>query len=170
MDPSQELVTIVDENNHEIDQVSRATMRARNLIHRATYILVFNSQGELFVQKRTATKDIYPGHYEIAAGGVVLAGESYELSAKRELKEELEIESNQLTHLFDHFYDDKNNRVWGRIFSCTYDGPMCLQEEEVESGHFMKTQDLLTMIENQPFCPDGIEVLHRVLELHGEAT
>lgn len=164
MDPSREQVIIVDENNNEVDQVSRATMRVGNLIHRATYILVFNSRGELFVQKRTTTKDIYPGYYEIAAGGVVLAGESYELSAKRELKEELGVDSDNLTHLFDNFHDDGNNRVWGRVFSCTYDGPMQLQEEEVESGNFMKTEDILSMIQSQPFCPDGIAILYQVLE------
>jgi len=164
MDPSQEKIIIVDEHNNEIAQVTRTTMRARTLIHRATYILVFNSQGKLFVQKRTATKDIYPGHYEIAAGGVVLAGESYELSATRELYEELGIENENLTHLFDNFYDDGNNRVWGRVYACTYDGPMQLQEEEVESGEFMGTNALLEMMKTHPFCPDGRDILNRILK------
>ena len=169
MNSSQEQVIIVDEKNNEIGQASRATMRAEKLIHRATYILVFNSHGELFVQKRTVTKDIYPSYYEIAAGGVVLAGESYELSAKRELKEELGVESDDLTCLFDHFHDDTNNRVWGRVFSCKHDGPMHLQEAEVESGSFMAIEDLLTMIQSQPFCPDGIAILYRVLKLQEKA-
>jgi isopentenyldiphosphate isomerase len=164
MDPSQEKIIIVDEHNNEIDQVTRATMRARTLIHRATYILVFNSQGKLFVQKRTATKDIYPSHYEIAAGGVVLAGESYELSATRELYEELGIESESLTRLFDNFYDDGNNRVWGRVFACTYDGPMQLQKEEVESGEFMTINTILEMMKTHPFCPDGRDILNRVMK------
>jgi isopentenyldiphosphate isomerase len=164
MDPRQEKVTIVDEDNIEIGQLTRAEMRARNLIHRATYILVFNSRGHLFVQKRTQAKDIYPGHYEIAAGGVVLAGESYELSAGRELEEELGINNITLRHLFDNFYDGGHNRVWGRVFSCCYDGPMQLQEEEVESGEFMTIENVLAMIKTHPFCPDGIGILNRVVE------
>ena len=74
--PRNEIVQIVDENNTEIAAVSRWLMREQQLIHRASYILVFNRAGELFVQKRTMTKDVYPGYYDIAAGGVVLAGES----------------------------------------------------------------------------------------------
>ena len=47
------------------------------LPHRSTYVLVFNSQGDLYVQKRTLTKDVFPGYFDVAAGGVVLAGETY---------------------------------------------------------------------------------------------
>ncbi|MBC8318250.1 MAG: NUDIX domain-containing protein [Desulfobulbaceae bacterium] len=164
MDPRLEKITIADEDNNEINQVTRAEMRAGNLIHRATYILVFNSLGYLFVQKRTQSKDIYPGHYEIAAGGVVLAGESYELSAQRELQEELGIKSTALRPLFDNFYDDGQNRVWGRVFACSYNGPLELQETEVESGEFMKIENVLAMMETHPFCPDGIGILKRILD------
>ncbi len=167
MGSSQELIVIVDENNVEADHKTRGEMRAENLIHRATYILVFNSQGELFVQKRTASKDIYPSHYEIAAGGVVAAGESYEESALRELKEELGIEKDSLIFHFDNFYDTPANRVWGRVFSCTHDGPMQLQEEEVESGEFMPVSSVLSMIQKKPFCPDGIGILQRFLQNSG---
>ncbi len=163
MKSSEEIITIVDENNNETGNAARSEMREKNLIHRATYILVFNSMGDLFVQKRTETKDIYPGHYEIAAGGVVLAGESYEISARRELQEELGIDGIQLTNLFDNFYDDGSNRVWGRIFSCVYDGPMELQAEEVESGEFMPLEAILAMMNDKPFCPDGIDILLKML-------
>lgn len=137
-------------------------MRAKGLTHRATYILVFNSKGELFIQKRTATKDIYPGYYDIAAGGVVLADESYEDSAQRELFEELGIKASLLFH-FDNYYADKNNKVWGRIFSCVHDGPMTLQKEEVESGLFLYPDKVLKMSKKEPFCPDGIIILQKFL-------
>ena len=87
--PAEEIVEIVDRDNNSIGAVSRRIMRQQGLIHRASYILVFNRSGELFLQKRTMSKDIYPGFWDLAAGGVVLAGESYEESAKRELREEL---------------------------------------------------------------------------------
>lgn len=161
MDPGNEIVTIVDEHNVVIGEVSRKVMRAGRLIHRATYILVFNNRGDLFVHKRTATKDIYPSHYDIAAGGVVLAGESYEESAARELAEELGIREAALTGLFDFFYEDAGNRVWGRAFSCTHDGPVTLQEAEVESGSYLPLPEVLRLAAQEPFTPDGLELLSR---------
>lgn len=160
--PNNETVQIVDENNTEIAAVSRWVMREQRLIHRASYILVFNKAGDLFVQKRTMTKDVYPGFYDVAAGGVVLAKESYEDAAERELSEELGIEGIQLKPCFDHYYEDENNRVWGRIFRCHHEGPFILQEEEIESGGFMKVKQVLDSANRDLFTPDGIEILHRL--------
>ena len=70
-----------------IGAVSRRIMRQQNLIHRASYILVFNRRRRtLHPKKDPRTKDVYPGYWDLAAGGVVLAGESYEESAVRELR------------------------------------------------------------------------------------
>ena len=158
-----EIVTIVDEQNNVIGAEPRSKMRVEGLVHRATYILVFNSAGELFVQKRTDTKDIYPGYYDIATGGVVLADESYEQSAERELEEELGIKGVDLKQHFDFFHRGAGNRVWGRFYSCAYDGEMVLQKEEVESGHFYKIEAIMELSSREPFTPDGMYVLHRFL-------
>lgn len=157
----EEIVTIVDKHNQVSGSVTRAEMRAGNLCHRATYILVFNRKGELFVQKRTMTKDIYPGYYDVVTGGVVLAGESYEESALRELEEELGIKGIPLKTLFDFYYEEANSSVWGRVFSCEYDGEMVLQEEEIESGEFLSIEDIFKMAGKEPFTPDGQYVLKR---------
>jgi 8-oxo-dGTP pyrophosphatase MutT (NUDIX family) len=163
--PAEEMVQVVDENNRETGAVPRRVMREKCLIHRATYVLVFNSNGELFVQKRTPTKDVYPGFYDIAAGGVVLAGESYRESAERELEEELGISGMELTHHFDLFYEDRGrNRVWGSVWSCVYDGEMVLQREEVESGFFAAPDKVLAMAEKEDFTPDGIQVLRKFMQ------
>lgn len=163
MSSGSEIVAIVDEANRVTGQASRAEMRAGKLIHRACYILVFNRRGELFVQKRTLSKDIYPGFYDVAAGGVVLAGESYEESAGRELLEELGI-SAELTVGFDHFHDSTDNRVWGRVFTCRHDGPMRLQPEEVAEGFFLALPEVLAFSRREPFTPDGIEILNLCLQ------
>ena len=85
---------------------TRAEMRAQSLRHRATYILVFNSSGQLFVHRRTATKDIYPSYYDVAVGGVVGAGESYDDGAQRELAEELGITAVPPRPILKFQYED----------------------------------------------------------------
>ena len=165
MDTADELVIIVDKENNEVEVVPRREMRSGRLRHRATYILVFNAKGELFVQKRTQTKDVFPGYYDIAAGGVVLAGESYEEGAVRELEEELGIRETPLTSLFDFYYEDEHIRLWGRAFSCTFDGELVLQEEEVESGEFMEVDEVFRLATTEQFTPDCLYVLKRYLEV-----
>lgn len=157
--PAEEIVEIVDRDNNSIGAVSRRIMRQQGLIHRASYILVFNRSGELFLQKRTMSKDIYPGFWDLAAGGVVLAGESYEESAKRELREELGVAGVQLRRLFDQYYEDENNKVWGRIFACTSEGPFNLQAEEIDYGRFMSLAEIEQLHQTEPVTPDGMALL-----------
>lgn len=163
MGSENEIVAIVDEDNNVIGSAPRWQMRAENLIHRATYILVFNSTGEVFLQKRTLTKDVFPGYYDVATGGVVLAGENYEESAARELAEELGITGVPMHFLFDFFYSDVSSGVWGRAFSCVYDGEMVLQDEEVASGAFCDPQEIVDG-KFAPSTPDGMYVLRRYLD------
>lgn len=166
MNPADEIVQIVDEQNREVAQVSRRVMREGSLIHRACYILVFNRQGEIFVQRRTMSKDIYPGYLDVATGGVVLAGESYELSAKRELAEELGVRKAALASHFDFYHEADNNRVWGRVFSCVAEGPFVLQPEEVEDGFFLGVAAVQALAAAEQFTPDGLMVLQRFMAEH----
>ena len=163
MGAADEIVVIVDEENKIVGAVPRREMRAKRLAHRSTYILVFNTGGEMYVQKRTLTKDVFPGYYDVAAGGVVLAGETYEQGAERELEEEMGIRGVPLSRLFDFYFENQYTRLWGCAFSCVYDGAVVLQEEEVESGAFMSVGDIMHQAEAQPFTPDGLYVLQRYL-------
>ncbi len=163
MGSAEELVAIVDRDNRVIGSAWRHEMRAQNLIHRATYILVLNQADELFVQLRTMSKDIYPGHYDVAAGGVVLAGEAYAAAAERELAEELGVRGVPLTAHFDFYHETPDNRVWGRVFSCRHEGPFTLQAEEVAGGSFTPLTAIAALASRHPFTPDGLRVLERFL-------
>jgi isopentenyldiphosphate isomerase len=160
--PAEEIVVIVDRDNQPIGAVTRKIMRQQRLIHRASYILVFNTAGELYIQKRSRTKDIYPGYWDLAAGGVILEGESYEEGAKRELREELGISGVKLRPLFDQYYEDADNRVWGRIFACTSNGPFTLQEEEIDGGRFIALGEIEQLNQVEPVTPDGMLLLGRL--------
>jgi 8-oxo-dGTP pyrophosphatase MutT (NUDIX family) len=159
-----EIVVIVDAENRVVGAAPRWEMRARRLCHRSTYVLVFNPRGEVFVHKRTRTKDAFPGYWDPVAGGVVLAGESYEESAARELAEELGIRGVPLTPLFDFYYADARAHVWGRAFTCVWDGELRLQAEEIEGGTFMAVEEALRLAEREPVTPDGLLVLRRYVE------
>jgi isopentenyldiphosphate isomerase len=159
-----ELVDIVDADDRVIGRATRAEVRAQRLRHRATYILVFNGQGQLFVHQRTASKDVYPSYYDVAVGGVVGAGESYDEGAQRELAEELGVTTASPRPILKFQYEDDGNRVNGRVYSCSYDGPVTLQAEEIVSGEWLDLDVVIERMRQQPFCPDGIEALLRYLD------
>ena len=164
---SQEIVMVVDDENRPVAELPRHRMRSENLPHRATYIFVFDRRGRVLVQRRTAIKDMYPGCYDLAAGGVVAAGESYEENAVREAEEELGIRDTTLVEKLDFYYEDERNRCFGRVFTCVHEGPFTLQAEEVESVAFHSVAEIMAG-SAAPVTPDSRLALDRLLEL-GEA-
>ena len=160
-DAASEIVTVIDLADNVLDARPRREVKQQGMTYRVTYILVFNSTGDVLVQKRTASKDWCPGLFDFAAGGIVQFDESYVLSARRELEEELGI-SPPLSGHFDLFYDDLVapvcNRNWGRVFTCVHDGPFRLQPEEVADVCFMPVSQALSM-PPQTVTPDTRQVL-----------
>ena len=150
-----ELVTIVNEDNEAIDTKTRAEMRAGNLIHRCSYVLILNKSGEIYTQKRVDFKETYPSFYDPAPGGVV-GVESYEENALREIEEEMGVRNpGEFKKILDFYYSDSITRVFGRLFSCVYEGPFVLQETEVASAEFMSIDRVKELIEQGIVCPDS---------------
>jgi len=144
--PGAESVCIVDGQDRMVRIAGRDEMRKDGLLHRVTFVLVFNARGEILVQTRTMSKDWYPGRIDLAAGGVMTAEESYEESARRELQEELGIRS-ALDFEFKIYFEDNNSspsaKSWGSVYSCLSEGPFVLQPEEVKQVCFMTISDAL---------------------------
>jgi len=164
-----EPITWVDEQDQVLGSLPRAELRARKLIGRCTFILLFNRAGELCVHRRTLSKAIYPGYWDVAAGGMVGAGESYDDSAARELREELGV-SGVALHFHDtFFFDQPGNRVWCAVFSAVWDGPLELQPEEVLEARFIPVQQALDESTTEPYCPDSVSALLRFLACRDNA-
>ncbi len=89
--PGDELFPVVDENDRIVRYASRSEVHGNNLPHRAVHILIFNPDGEIYVQQRSRLKDRYPLKWDSSAAGHVSGGETYDETARRELKEELGI-------------------------------------------------------------------------------
>src|SRR5215470_7069752 len=126
MNPGDELVDVIDDDGRTIDTVPRHVIRAKHLPHRCVYILVFDCAGRLFVHLRTATKDVFPSYWDVAVGGVLAAGESFDEGARREVREELGIEAEPVP-LFPFRYADGTNSAHAWTYRLTHSGPFRLQ-------------------------------------------
>ena len=160
---TEENVVLVDDHNQVLGHVPRKEMRANKLCHRSAYVFVFNSEGKLFVQERSLSKDIYPGYFDPAAGGVVSEGESYDQAAYRELSEELGIEGVTLQSHFHFYFHSDDCQVWGRVYSCCYDGAITLQKEEVAGVTLELPDDILNNRFNRNYTPCSLVALERLM-------
>jgi 8-oxo-dGTP pyrophosphatase MutT (NUDIX family) len=155
-----ELVEVVDEDDRVVEVVPRRVIRERLLLHRCTYVVVLDPAGRVYVHRRTDSKDVYPGFYDVIAGGVNGVGESYEVCAAREIEEELGITARPELR-FTHRYEGPDGRCFGGVFDVVWDGPIRWQPEEVAWGTFLTLDDVDAMIERERFCPDSLEVFAR---------
>ena len=83
---------LVDKNDRICGHATRSEVHANNLRHRAVHILIFNQAGDVYLQQRSRWKDRHPLKWDSSAAGHVTAGESYNETAQRELKEELGVD------------------------------------------------------------------------------
>lgn len=162
MDPAQELVDVVDEDDRVVATVTRREIRARHLLHRCTYVLVRNTSAEVLVHRRTDTKDVYPGAYDVFAGGVCAAGESYDDCARREVAEELGVVGVDLRFLFRHRYRGPHGQAWGAVYEASWDGPVQPQASEVAWSAWVTPDELQMMLGRLDFCPDSCEIFERL--------
>lgn len=107
-----EQVAWVDRDDRLLGGLPRHELRERGLIGRGTFILLFNSAGELCVHQRTLSKALYPGFWDVAAGGMVGVDETYAESAARELAEELGVSGVPLT-AHERFYFEAPQTICG---------------------------------------------------------
>src|SRR5258706_2215468 len=94
LDDQKELFIVVDEDDTILEYRTRFDCHHdASLIHRAVGIILFNDKGQILLQKRSMKKDLNPGMFTISASGHVTKGQTYEEAAKRELEEELGIQT-----------------------------------------------------------------------------
>jgi 8-oxo-dGTP pyrophosphatase MutT (NUDIX family) len=156
--PGEELVARYDSEGTVIGAVPRSRMRAERLWHATTGVLVRSLDGSrVFVHRRTACKDVFPGMLDVWAGGVVAAGESPYVTAVRELAEEYGVSDVAVEPLFSGTYDLPDVRCHAWLYEARSDGPFVVQESEIESAWWEPVTRLRRLVDDAewPIVPDG---------------
>jgi len=138
---------VVDEEDKIIGKATREECHAgKRLIHRSVYIFVLNDKNELFLQRRSMSKDLYPGYYTGSATGHVDYGEDYDDAARRELKEELGIDA-PLQRLCKFKSFSEIEREISVLYIYHYNGPLQYNKKEITEGIFMSIEEIKRSLE-----------------------
>lgn len=157
--PVAELIQHVDPNGVVLGLVSRTRMRSENLCHRAVFVAVLSSDGCLLVHRRSESKDLWPGWWDIAVGGVVIGDESYEDAALRELDEEIELRGVELEFMCDGEFQDDSVHLIGRCFLVQSNGPYIYRDGEVAETRLVTPRQFAQMTNEYQFVPDSIALV-----------
>lgn len=148
---SEEIFDVVNEQDVVTGQAPRREVHARGLWHRAVHVLVFNGRGEVFLQKRSMTKDVAPGKWDSSASGHLDTGEDYDACAVREVREEIGVCLAQPPQrLFKINACQETGWEFCWIYRCASEGPFALHPDEIETGDWFAPAAVTKWVQEQP--------------------
>jgi len=148
-----ELFDVVDAGDHVISQAPRREVHARHLLHRATHVMVHDAKGRLFLQKRSLSKDTFPGCWDSSCSGHLDAGEDYLTAAWRELGEEIgwHDQTLPLRPLLKLPASPETGHEFIQIYILgPISGPFELHPGEISEGRWMLPVELDRLIAEHP--------------------
>jgi len=152
---STEYFPIVSEDGEVIGKASREECHSGTfLLHPVIHLHVFNSQGELYLQKRALNKDIQPGKWDTSVGGHVDFGEEIEVALRREVWEELGIiEFNPIFLKRYKFISDREAEMVHSYYTI-FDGEILPDPGEISEGKFWTLKGIDDQLGRNVFTPN----------------
>ena len=147
----EEIFDVVNDLDEVIDRRCRSEVHRLGLRHRAVHVLVFNHRGELFLQKRSMSKDSCPGMWDSSASGHLDCGEDYDACARREVMEELGVQLDEPPkRLFKLSACTQTGQEFVWVYRGRSEGPFRLHPEEVETGKWVSPAELSEWLRTHP--------------------
>lgn len=142
-----ESLILVDPLDREIGELSKAACHdGEGVLHRAFSLFVFNREGELLLQKRSAQKRLWPLYWSNSCCSHPRSGESVEDAAHRRLQQELGLHAN-LYFMYKFQYrarfgelGSENELCW--VYVGVSDDPVQVNAEEIDDWRFVAPDDV----------------------------
>ena len=155
VNPDEELVYEVDEDDNVLRIVRRGELTDKSLRHRSVGVLLRDDQGRVLVHRRAKIKRVFPQFYDMFVAGMVPAGETYDEAAVRECLEEVGQRGVELEQIGKFRFDHTVVPQWAAVYEAELTGPVVPQESEVEWFGFLTEAELDEWLEQKDFCPDS---------------
>lgn len=154
-DNKDERFPLVDENGNILGAITRGEAHdGSKKLHPVVHLHVFNNEGELFLQKRPAWKDIQPDKWDTAVGGHVDFGEGIDMALKREAMEELGITDFTPERLGEYVFESNVEKELVFSFKTTYNKTIETSSKELDGGRFWPKDEIIKNIGKNIFTPN----------------
>jgi isopentenyl-diphosphate delta-isomerase type 1 len=144
-----EILEIVDSHDKVIGTATRGEMHRMGFFHRAVHMFVFNRAGQVYIQRRSRSKDRHPGKLDSSAAGHVDPGETYEETAIRELQEELGIQA-EVKEILRVPASDMTDNEHVVLFEVVTESEPVPNPEEIQWGSFMSREQVTRLMDETP--------------------
>ena len=154
-DNLQELFPIVDEEGRVLGSITRGEAHSGSrVLHPVVHLHLFNSRGELYLQRRPLWKDIQPGRWDTSCGGHVSYGETPDEALRREVSEELGVTGFVPVAMTHYVFDSKTERELVYVNRTVYDGPVTPSSDELDGGRFWTPDEIKSNLGKGIFTPN----------------
>ena len=155
MDNQQEIFPVVDEQGRVVGSATRGECHGGSkLLHPVVHLHVFNSQGDVYLQRRPEWKDIQPGKWDTAVGGHIDYDETPEQALQREVREELGITDFTPEFVDKYVFESRRERELVYVHRTTYDGPIRPSAEELAGGRFWTIDEIRSALGQNLLTPN----------------
>ena len=153
-DNNDEMLPLVDEQGNIIGSATRGECHdGTKRLHPVVHLHVYNSRGEIYLQKRPEWKTIQPGKWDTAVGGHVDLGENVERALLREAGEELGIADFTPELVVQYVFESEVERELVFVHKTVYDGEV-RPSGEVGGGRFWPMDELMESMGKGVFTPN----------------
>ena len=162
-DNERELFPIVDSEGRVVGKATRGECHSgSHLLHPVVHLHLFNSRGELYLQRRPEWKDIQPGKWDTAVGGHVDYGEQVADALRREVREELGVTDFEPEYMMSYVFESEHESEYVNVYRTVYDGEV-VPSEELAGGRFWTLGEIRAAIGKGVLTPNFEQEILRVI-------
>ena len=141
--PASEMLPVVEQNGIVTAQASRDYCHSGSkALHPVVHMHVLNRSGELYIQHRSETRQLYPLKWDTAVGGHLSYGESVLEALFREAGEELGLKDFNPVSIDTYVFESLTEKEFVNVFAVVGDFCPTPDADEVCEGRYWKISEI----------------------------